>query len=122
MLSNRVRNVFFQELIYRFYLPFRKIAQSFGIKSPYVFHPFCFSVRSIQYLLERIGFTSIDISPSPLTKGDPYQYSSVTVITRITKAFVSTISTIIYRLSHGRLITGPSLLVWAEKPKLVSNQ
>ncbi len=113
----RVRNVFFQKIIYRAFSLFRKIASRLRIKNPAVFHLNCFSSKSIYQLLLRIGFTNIQIANSPLTKGDPYRHTAVGGLIAAAKALTNPVSRLSFWISRGKWITGPSLLVWAEKPK-----
>jgi ubiquinone/menaquinone biosynthesis C-methylase UbiE len=120
MIGIRVRNVLFQELIYRIYYPFRKIAWTLGIKAPYVFHPYCYSTESMRNLLDRVGFTSIKITHSPLTSGDPYRYTDIAVLTRTVKVIIDIFSKVFFWMSGGKRIIGPSLLIWAEKPQIGS--
>ena len=116
IIGIRVRNIVFQKLIYCIHLPFKKIYPKLGIKHPSVFHSFCFSPRSIQKLIQKSGFKTIRIENSPLTSGDPYAYGINRVPVQFIKAFIHLISNFVFAISRGRLIIGPSLLIWAEKP------
>lgn len=113
----RVRNVVFQQVLFQFFSPFKSIAPRFNIPLPYVFHPLNFSARSIQHLLRRAGFVNITIVNSPLSTGDPYRHFQLSTVTLVCKQMINCMADIIFRLSGGRLIVGPSLLVWADKPK-----
>ena len=113
----RVRNVIFQQLIYSLYLPIQNLASRFGVRNPYVFHRYCFTSKSMYSLLSRSGFRHIKISNSPLTKGDPYSHAKMSRLTIFTKALIELSARVIFSLTRGRYIVGPSLLVWAEKPK-----
>ena len=113
----RVRNLVFQKLIYQIYLPLRKIAFRLGVRNPYVFHPYCFTSKSMYFLLRRIGFTRIRIVNSPLTKGDPYSYSGIAGLTTFLKTLVDLLTNVLFRMTGGRCILGPSLLIWAKKPQ-----
>jgi hypothetical protein len=88
----------------------------FGFKNPYVFNRYCFSPRSILYLLRRSGFERIQITNSTLTQGDPYEHTKFDGFLNILKSWVHLISNVACWLTNGRLIIGPSLLIWAEKP------
>lgn len=112
----RVRNVSFQKLVYRLYLPLKRIASRLGVRNPYVFHPYCFTRKSLYFLLHRTGFRHIKILNSPLTKGDPYSHAKMRRLTSSTKALVELSARVISALTRGRCIVGPSLIVWAEKP------
>ena len=116
IIGIRLRNVTFQKLAYCIHLPFKKIYRKLGFKHPTVFHPFCFSPRAIEKLLKKSGFTNIRIENSPLTVGDPYAYGISRVPVQLAKILIHLISKSVFRLSRGRWIIGPSLLIWAEKP------
>ena len=66
--------------------------------------------------MNRLGFTNIQITLSPLTQGDPYGHTSVKGLLNGVKYFTEFIAEFLYKISCGRWIIGPSLLVWAEKP------
>ena len=112
----RVRNVLFQKMTHKIYFPFRHLASWLNIKKPYVFHQYNFHAKSLRLLLERADFSSIQITNSPLTKGDPYSHTRIDKFTSALKCLVNTVARSMFQMSGGRLITGPSLLVWAEKP------
>jgi SAM-dependent methyltransferase len=111
----RVRNVFFQKMAYKIYFPFRHFASWLKIKKPYVFHRYNFTAKSLRLLLQRLGFSSIQITNSPLTEGDPYSYTRIGKLTGFLKLLVDMVGRALFQLSGGRLIIGPSLLIWAEK-------
>lgn len=115
IIGIRVRNVLFQRFAYYAYKPFKKIGEIFGFKYPSVFHPYCYSSRSIELLLRRLGFTKIQIINSPLTTGDPYKHAESTNIINMAKLCIRFLSKLIYGLSFKKWIVGPSILVWAEK-------
>jgi len=112
----RIRNLFFQRIAYKLYSIFKKFNFDSKIKKPYVFHKHCFSRKSIYLLLLNSGFDKIRITNSPLTKGDPYKYVKYYKLIDIAKIICTLVSKIAYWASFGKLILGPSLLVWAEKP------
>jgi len=111
----RVRNVLFQKMTYTIYFPFRTVASWLNIKRPYVFHRYNFTTKSLRLLLQRLGFSRIHITNSPLTKSDPYSYTRIGKLTGFLKFSVDIFARVTFQMSRGRLITGPSLLVWAEK-------
>jgi hypothetical protein len=84
---------------------------------PTIFHLYNFSPKTIKAMLEKAGFQDVQVLPSELTSGDPYSSGGrigafgVTVI----KHMVSVISKIIFILTAGKIVTGPSLLVFARK-------
>jgi len=117
IIGIRVRNVFFQKMVYRVFSPLKKITSGLGIRNPYVFHPYCFSRKSIYQLLLRVGFTKIKVSNSPLTKGDPYGYTHMEGLVKVTKYLIDLFCRLGFWISAGRWVIGPSLLVWAEKPQ-----
>ena len=114
-LGIRVRNVTFQKFIYRLYEPFRKISSSLNIRTPYVFHPYCFTSKALTHLLRRTGFSSIEVLNSPLTEGDPYSYTGITWLTTLLKTTVDLSAKSLYWLTGGRWVLGPSLIAWAKK-------
>lgn len=115
MVGIRVRNVQFQKFSYRMYACFKPVAWILKIKPPYVFHPYCFTGQSLVRLLERSGFSHIRVGHSPLTRGDPYAYTGIKGMTGLIKGIVEAGSKLVFLISGGRWVVGPSLLVWAEK-------
>jgi len=111
----RVRNVLFQKTIFQLYSPFSNVASRFNIKNPSVFHRHNFSPKSLRLLLQRLGFSRIQITNSPLTAGDPYSHTRIDKLTSILKFLIDIVARVLFQISKGRLIAGPSLLVWAEK-------
>lgn len=112
----RVRNVFFQKMVYQIYSPIKNLARGLGIKNPYVFHHYCFSASALEQILRRAGFENIQITNSPLTHGDPYSHTRVRGATHQAKKLVALLSDAIFKVSFGKWLIGPSLLVWAQKP------
>jgi SAM-dependent methyltransferase len=118
IIGIRLRNVLFQKMLYRCFSPFKNLASRIGLKQPYVFHSYCFSPDSIYMLLSRIGFTNIQITISPQTEGDPYGITKIRGLIKILKRISDTVSKLIFMLSSKKILIGPSLLIWAEKPKI----
>lgn len=116
IIGIRVRNAFFQQIVYRIYKPCSGIAYKLKIKNPAVFHRYCYSSRSIRELLLRAGFRRIQVFNSPLTVGDPYQHTTVKGLTQLAKRIIDLAAIFIFWLSGNRWVVGPSLLIWAEKP------
>jgi SAM-dependent methyltransferase len=116
IIGIRARNVFFQKMVYRIYSPIKNLARRLGIKNPYVFHRYCFSANALDQLLSRVGFERIQITNSPLTFGDPYSHTRVRGATHLAKKLVALLSGVIFKVSFGKWLIGPSLLVWAQKP------
>jgi SAM-dependent methyltransferase len=112
----RVRNVTFQKWLFLACLPFIPLMRRFNIRSPYVFHPYNFSVAAIRHLLERLGFVDIQVLNSPLTLGDPYGSRKTDRLIGGVKTMVASAADALHWFSGGRWIVGPSLLVWAAKP------
>lgn len=117
ILGIRVRNLLPQKFFYYAYLPFRDLGRKFGVKYPSVFHPYCFSPASLKMLLSRVGFEHIQIVNSPLTVGDPYGHVVVSGMVTLAKRIIGLISKLVFILSGKKWIIGPSLLIWAEKPR-----
>lgn len=116
IIGIRTRNVWFQIAVYRLFDFIKKIALRFGLKSPYVFNKYCFSGRSLYALLSRLGFINIKIANSPLTFGDPYNHIPFHYLVKLAKTCINILSKLIFWITHGRCLVGPSLLIWAEKP------
>lgn len=115
VLGIRVRNNIFHSWLHRAYLPFAGLGAKIGVKDPTVFHPYCFGPRSIKILLARAGFSNIIVENSSLTKGDPYDQSPYFWVTEAGKFIANAISQSVFWASGKTIITGPSLLVWAQK-------
>lgn len=115
VIGIRLRNVTFQKLAYIIYQILKRIGSKLGIKNPSVFHPYCFSPNSILHLLSRLEFKNIQIANSILTSGDPYSHSDSFLLGKMAKALISFISKLVFWISRGKWIIGPSLLIWAEK-------
>ncbi len=112
----RVRNAFFQKMIYRIYQPCSGVASRLNIKNPVVFHQYCYSGQSIRELLFRVGFRHIQVFNSPLTIGDPYGHTAKIALTQSAKRIIDFVAKVIFLASSNRWVVGPSLLIWAEKP------
>jgi SAM-dependent methyltransferase len=112
----RVRNAFFQQIVYRAYQPCSGITSRLNIKNPAVFHRYCYSSQSIRELLLRVGFRHIRVFNSPITAGDPYKHTAIKELTQSTKIIIDLASKFIFWVSGNRWVVGPSLLIWAEKP------
>lgn len=117
VLGVRVRNARFQKLFFRLQRALRSLSERAGLKSLYVFHPFCFTPLALKALLRRAGFISVKVRNSPLTKGDPYQHGgSNEKVMALGKQGLDILSETAYIISGGRWMCGSSLLVWARKP------
>ena len=115
IIGIRVRNVLFEKMAYKVYSLIKKMVPGLGLKTPYVFHRYCFSSNSLSQLLYRAGFTKIQITNSPLTRGDPYGYTDTEILVHVAKGLFDLASRAAFSISNGKWIIGPSLLVWAEK-------
>jgi SAM-dependent methyltransferase len=116
IIGIRIRNLVCQLWFYRGYTWLGWLWRRAGIKCPFTFHRHSFTPKAIEHLLARAGFSEIESSNSPLTQGDPYEYSPLRGLTAFGKFGVAILSGLIDRLTGGRLLLGPSLLVWARKP------
>jgi ubiquinone/menaquinone biosynthesis C-methylase UbiE len=117
IIGIRVRNVFFEKIAYRIYYSLNKIDPQLSLKNPSVFHQYCFSSKSIYQLLLRVGFTNIKVTNSLLTEGDPYSYTYIKGLVKAAKRIIELLSKLVFWITGGRWLVGPSLLVWAEKPR-----
>jgi ubiquinone/menaquinone biosynthesis C-methylase UbiE len=115
-IAIRVRNGASQLWIYRFFRRSIWLWRMAGVKTPYTFHRYSFTQRAIEQLLVAKGFVGISIRNSPLTQGDPYRYMASRVTLGMVKRFIGVLAEIVDRLSRGRCLIAPSLLVWARKP------
>ncbi|MFO7709653.1 MAG: class I SAM-dependent methyltransferase [Desulfobacterales bacterium] len=112
----RVRNVEIQLWLCRWYSgPFR-LLRRLRVKPLHVFHHYNFTRSAIERLLENNGFVNLSVRNSPLTTGDPYEYTSVSALVQLCKFMAGALADIVFRLTSGRWILSPSLLVWAQKP------
>jgi SAM-dependent methyltransferase len=116
VIGLRLRNAHFQLGLHRLIEPARRIAPDALRERPDVFHAFCFTPASIQALLVRLGFERIRIVNSPLTFGDPYTISWLSRWVGVAKHMLWLGCRVVDRLSTGKTLIGPSLLVWARKP------
>jgi SAM-dependent methyltransferase len=117
IIGIRVRNVASQLWLCRCFSRLFRLWPKLGIKPLHVFHRYNFTRRAIEQLLLRQGFANISIHNTSLTTGDPYQYFSIGAAVGFSKSLAATLFELVYRLTHGRLVIGPSLLVWAQKPR-----
>ena len=106
----------FEKTARRAYVFLKKIYPRLNLKNPSVFHRYCFTGKSLSQLLLRVGFVNITVTNSPLTKGDPYYYVGKEEFVKGAKTTIDFLSKLLFLVSLGRLIVGPSLLVWAKKP------
>ena len=116
IIGIRIRNLVGQIWLYRCYTLLGWLWRRVGIKAPFTFHRRSFAPKAIEHLLARTGFSEIESSNSPLTQGDPYDYSFLCGLAAFAKFGVALLSGLISRLTGGRVLLGPSLLVWARKP------
>jgi SAM-dependent methyltransferase len=115
-IAIRVRNAAAQLWIHRCCGRIQPLWRMLGLKPLSTFHRYGFSRFSLERLLEVIGFVDISARNSPLTKGDPYQHTPLRGFMNLGKPVVWAVAQCAYRLTRGRRVIGPSLLVWARKP------
>lgn len=113
----RLRNARFQLMLHRLVQVARTLSPGWMKNRPDVFNRFCFTPAAIHVLLRSLGFADIDITNSPLTHGNPYGSLQHQRITGLVKRLVFLVSRVLFVVSAGCLILGPSLLVWARKPR-----
>lgn len=116
IIGIRVRNLTGQLWLYNCYTRLGWLWRRTEFKSPFTFHRHSFTPKAIEHLLARIGFCEIESSNSPLTQGDPYGYNPLRRLAASAKFGVGMLAGLISRLTGGRVLLGPSLLVWARKP------
>ena len=115
-IAIRVRNVASQLWIHRCYCRLEWRWRMLGIKPAAVFHRYSFSRHAVEQLLREKGFVDISTRNSPLTRGDPYRHSALRGIAGMGKRVFGFVAEVVYRLSSGQRVIGPSFLVWARKP------
>ena len=115
-ISIRVRNAASQLWIHRCYCRIEWLWRMLGLKPPSTFHRYSFSREAIERLLAETGFVHISARNSPLTQGDPYRHAPIRRIAGTGKRVVGALAEVLYRLTGGRRLIAPSLLVWAQKP------
>ncbi|RPJ76190.1 MAG: class I SAM-dependent methyltransferase [Desulfobacteraceae bacterium] len=112
----RLRNVETQLWLSHWYSRLSCILRRLGVKPLHVFHRYNFSRTAIERLLAGNGFVDITVCNSPLTSGDPYACTPIGASLKIAKLLGGAMVEAVYRLTCGRMLIGPSLLVWARKP------
>jgi 2-polyprenyl-3-methyl-5-hydroxy-6-metoxy-1,4-benzoquinol methylase len=111
----RLRNYYFQRLIHLIYHYGGWLFSLWKISNPSVFHLYSFSPSTIKKMLLKAGFHNIKINNSYLTTGDPYGIVKSSILAKIIKAKIYYSAQIVYYLTFGKIILGPSLLVTAKK-------
>lgn len=110
----RMRNVTFHFITH---LMFGKLVEKLKINPP-IFLLYGFSRRTVEKMLSKAGFRNIKVVNSELTKGDPY--STGETFTgfgmRLIKKLTLSLCQLIFYLTGGLLVLGPSILVFANKP------
>ncbi|MGH7275115.1 MAG: class I SAM-dependent methyltransferase [Nitrospiria bacterium] len=87
------------------------------LESQLVFHLYCFTLKTIKHLLEVAGYGQIEIKNSMLTPFDPYSTSPMMgdIGMQVIKSAVYSIVQLLFYLSGGSLMVGPSLMIHAVK-------
>lgn len=113
LLVFRVRNVVFHFNIH--YL-LGNLAGKLRLQ-PTLIHIYGFSRSTARLMLEKAGFKNIRVSNSELTAGDAYSTGGVlgAKAVAVIKRVIFFLCQIIFYLSGGLLVWGPSLLVYAQK-------
>jgi len=78
--------------------------------------PLSIGALLVGFLLSQVGFTNIRILNSPLSRADPYGHLDLDNMVEGTKLLIELISRLVFVLSAGMLVIGPSILIWAQKP------
>jgi len=113
VLSIRVSNLKYNLLI----LMFANI-MGFPQKSSLIhscFHIYAFSSKSISKALQLAGYTDIKVYNSPIEGGN----FKMSLLERIFRYLAFIFVQIVYWITFGKLVIGPSLLVFARKPNIV---
>jgi len=93
----------------------RRIFLKLGILNPSVFHLYSFTPDTIKKMLQKAGFKEVKVKNSFLTTGDPYIITKSISLAKIIKTIIYYSAQLIYYLSFGRAVIGPSILVIAKK-------
>jgi SAM-dependent methyltransferase len=117
VIGIRIRNADSQLWLYRGYSAMCRLWHRLGIKPPFAFHRYSFGREAVSRLLTRAGLADIAIGNSPLTQGDPYAYSHLRGLAGMGKRLAAAAAALAFRLSGGRILLAPSLLIWARKPE-----
>jgi len=116
ILFIRTPNADLHIMIYRICLLLSSIGLTKLIpKGVYIFHIYNFSNTSLRKLLEREGFSNINILNSLPTSGDPYQISINKFKIRFAKRVIYFVAQFVYFLSFGKFTLVPSIEVFAKK-------
>ena len=90
-----------------------------SLESQLVFHLYCFTPKTIKYLLEKAGYDRIRIQNSMLTPSDPYSASPMLGDQgmKAIKGAVYYVAQFLFYLSGKTLVIGPSLMIHAIKAR-----
>ncbi|MBI4355786.1 MAG: class I SAM-dependent methyltransferase [Candidatus Omnitrophica bacterium] len=118
-LGLRLSNVEFHWRLHRFWPIVRRLwPKAVQYREPTVFHLTMFSPATIIALLRRVGWQRVMVRNSPL---DPYVEDLVQPLGRTRAARLQRglygAAQCAWACSLGRWVVGPSLLIWARKPK-----
>ncbi|MCK5305942.1 MAG: class I SAM-dependent methyltransferase [Candidatus Omnitrophica bacterium] len=99
-------------------LMFGNLAKKLKI-NPTVFHLCTFSAKTAKMILKKAGFEDIKVINSKLTIGDPFGAGRIfgQFGVKQIKKITYSLSQLIFYLSGGLAVVGPSLLAFAKKPQ-----
>ncbi len=107
MIILRTKNASFHRFAYRYLNFLFPLVKSIGVLSS------CgFSYKSLKILLSKYGFIIKDVSFN-LTEGDPYQQTCFPFFIGFLKKVYQIISTLLFKISFGRVVISPSFIVFA---------
>lgn len=120
MIALRTHNARFNVCIARLLQKVGWLKSLLRIK-PTIFHSSNFSPDSIRGALAETGFADIRVRVSEATRGDPYSTGGLLGKYGVTavKSVLFYSCSALYYVSGGRIVTGPSMLVFARKPLTV---
>jgi len=117
LVALRLHNAVFHVFMHRFFRCLGNLNAKLHI-NPTIFHNYNFSPGTIREILEKAGFEEIKIFVSELTAGDPYSTGGIlgNFGLQIIKKIIFYFSKLIFYLTGGKLVWGPSIIVFARKP------
>lgn len=115
LVAIRLRNYYFHYMMHLIYRIGKRLFFILGIINPSVFDLYSFTPFTIKRMLCKAGFKEVKAKNSYLTIGDPYIIMKGSILAKIIKTIIYYSSQMIYYLSFGRVVMGPSILVTAKK-------
>jgi SAM-dependent methyltransferase len=117
ILVIRVPNANFHIFLHKIFSIFNLRNKNKNSNDPPIVANYGYSVRTIKKILNRAGFARVEISNSPLTKGDPYKsFKNFNAqFVELLKKSCYFLSICIFYLSFKKFVLGPSIIAYARK-------